>query len=186
MKKLYWMVVLLVLGLGSQAAMATKLYKWVDEFGNVTYRDTPPTENTGQYEEKYINGGTTSGGPSEATEDAVQAAPVVLYVTSNCSACDAASSYMRSRGVPFQQINVEGNGEKQQELKAKAGELSVPTILVGEKVMRGYVQSLLEGELDAAGYPKSADGESATPQEPEADLAPDQPEPPEEANPVVE
>jgi hypothetical protein len=26
--------------------------------------------------------------------------------------------------------------------------------MVGSKVMKGYMESLLEGELDAAGYPK--------------------------------
>jgi hypothetical protein len=36
----------------------------------------------------------------------------------------------------------------------KIGELSVPTITVGSKVMQGYVESLLAGELDQAGYPK--------------------------------
>ena len=40
-----------------------------------------------------------------------------------------------------------------EELKKKAGSLSVPTILVGEKVMQGFLESLLAGELDAAGYP---------------------------------
>jgi hypothetical protein len=48
---------------------------------------------------------------------------------------------------------VEGNRVLIEELKKKAGSLSVPTILVGEKVMQGLLESLLAGELDAAGYP---------------------------------
>jgi hypothetical protein len=46
----------------------------------------------------------------------------------------------------------------------KIGELSVPTITVGSKVMQGYVESLLAGELDQAGYPKP----EATPETAEA------------------
>ena len=36
---------------------------------------------------------------------------------------------------------------------AELSGLSVPTILVGAKVMNGYLESLLAGELDQAGYP---------------------------------
>lgn len=163
MKKIFWIVVLLGLAVGMQPAGAAKLYKWVDEFGNVTYRDTPPTEVDGEVEEKIISGGSSVDSASEATDAAAQRTPVVLYSTPSCSACDSARAYMKSRGVPFQDKNVLDNSDLQQELKAKSGEISVPTILVGEKVMRGYVQSLLEDELTAAGYPKP--GEDTAPEE---------------------
>jgi len=153
MKKLYF-VIAMVLLVGIQPAFATKLYKWVDEYGNVTYKDTPPTDENIKYKEEDINGGSASGG--SAADEAAEKFPVVLYSTPSCSACNSARAYLQSRGIPFQDKDVEGNGELQQELKKKAGEVSVPTILIGSKVMRGYVQSLLEGELDAAGYPKEA------------------------------
>jgi len=155
MKKHLWIFALVMIGLGLQGANAAKLYKWVDEYGNVTYRDTPPTEEGTHYEEKNISGGAAGEGASDAMSAAAEAAPVVVYRTPSCSPCDSVAAYLNSRGVPFEEKNVEGNGELQQELKAKAGQISVPTILVGEKVMKGYMQSLLEGELDAAGYPKA-------------------------------
>lgn len=130
---------------------AATLYKWTDESGNVTYRDMPPPEGI-EYQEKHISGGR--GTEAADSSPAADAAPVTIYTTPTCSACDSVRSHLQKRGVPFEEKNVEGNGELQQELKAKAGELSVPTILVGSKVMRGYVQSLLDGELDSAGYPK--------------------------------
>lgn len=151
MKKFYFVLAMALL-LGAQPVMATKLYKWVDEYGNVTYKDSPPTDESIKYKEEDISGGTTSAG--SGADDAAEKNPVVLYSTPSCSACNSARAYLQSRGIPFQDKNVEGNGELQQELKQKAGEISVPTILIGSKVMRGYVQSLLEGELDAAGYPK--------------------------------
>jgi len=166
MTKIFWIITVLILAVGIQPVNAAKLYKWVDEFGNVTYRDTPPIEADGEVEEKIISGGRSVDGASEATDAAVQRAPVVLYSTPSCSACESARAYMKSRGVPFQDKNVQDNGELQQELKAKAGEISVPTILVGEKVMRGYVQSLLEDELTTAGYPKA--GEDTAPTEEQA------------------
>jgi len=152
MKKYFW-VIALVLLVGAQPAFATKLYKWVDEFGNVTYKDTPPTDESIKYKERDISGGNSVDG--SAADEAAEKFPVVMYSTPSCSPCNAAKAYLQSRGVPFQDKNVEGNGELQQELKKKAGEISVPTILIGGKVMKGYVQSLLAGELDAAGYPKA-------------------------------
>jgi glutaredoxin len=154
MKRFYWIVVMALL-VGAQPALATKLYKWVDEYGNVTYKDTPPADESINYKEENISGGNGFGG--SAADEAAEKFPVVLYSTPDCNACNSARSYLQSRGVPFQDKNVQGNGELQQELKKKAGEVSVPTILIGKKVMRGYVQSLLEGELDAAGYPKAGE-----------------------------
>jgi len=154
MRKFY-IVMAMVLLVGAQPAFATKLYKWVDEYGNVTYRDTPPSDENIKYKEEDISGGSASGG--SAADEAAEKNPIVLYSTPSCSACNSARAYLQSRGIPFEDKNVEGNGELQQELKKKAGEISVPTILIGSKVMRGYVQSLLEGELDAAGYPKEAE-----------------------------
>ena len=151
MKRIYFVIAMALL-LGAQPAMATKLYKWVDEYGNVTYKDTPPVDESIKYKEEDISGGNSSGG--SAADEAAEKYPVVLYSTPSCSACNSARAYLQSRGIPFQDKNVEGDGKLQQELKQKAGEISVPTILIGSKVMRGYVQSLLEGELDAAGYPK--------------------------------
>jgi glutaredoxin len=71
-----------------------------------------------------------------------------------CGSCDLARLYLEKRKVPFTEKNLDNNPETQQELKKKSGSLSAPTITIGEKVMNGYLESLLEGELDAAGYPK--------------------------------
>ena len=76
-----------------------------------------------------------------------------MYAVPKCLSCDMARTYLQRRKVPFTEKNVEGNRVLIEELKRKAGLLSVPTILVGEKVMQGFLESLLAGELDAAGYP---------------------------------
>ena len=173
MKRIYFVLAMALL-LGAQPAMATKLYKWVDEYGNVTYKDTPPVDESIKYKEEDISGGNSSGG--SAADEAAEKYPVVLYSTPSCSACNSARAYLQSRGIPFQDKNVEGDGKLQQELKQKAGEISVPTILIGSKVMRGYVQSLLEGELDAAGYPKEG-GASTSDQANPGDQSTDEQQP---------
>lgn len=153
MKKICWIVALIMFGLGMQTAVAAKLYKWVDEFGNVTYRDTPPLEEGAEYQVQDFGAREREEGSPEM-EAAAEKSPVVLYSTPQCKPCVGARNFLNARGIPFEEKDVSTSTRIQAELKQKAGELSVPTILVGEKVMRGYVESLLDGELDAAGYPK--------------------------------
>ena len=78
----------------------------------------------------------------------------MLYSVPACGSCDVARLYLQKRKIPFTEQNLENNPELQQTLKKKIGSVSVPTIMIGEKIMKGYVESVLEGELDGAGYPK--------------------------------
>ena len=150
------LIVLLLTGLIATPALAGKLYKWVDERGNISYQDRPPPEGRGQVEEKTMRGGVGSSSGNPAAAEAAAKSPVTLYMVPKCSPCDNARIYLRGRGVPFSEINVsEKNPKAQDEMRKKIGELSVPTITVGAKVMQGYVESLLNGELDQAGYPKA-------------------------------
>ena len=131
---------------------AEKLYKWIGKDGKVSYQDKPPPEDSGVVQERNLSGNriTSDVGPSEAA----QKFPVTLYSTTKCSPCDQARAYLKKRKVPFGEKNVSNNPSLQKEMIEKIGELSVPTIMVGSKVMKGYIESLLEGELDQAGYPK--------------------------------
>lgn len=154
-------VAVLVTALAISPAFAGKLYKWVDEAGNISYQDRPPPEGQGHVEERDVRGSRAASG-DPAADDAGAKAPVTLYMVPGCSSCDAARAHLKQRGVPFNEINVSaGNVDAQQEMKKKFGELSVPTITIGTKVMKGFMASLLDGELDAAGYPKpqSPEGE---------------------------
>jgi glutaredoxin len=139
-----------------------KLYKWVDREGNVTYHDQPPPAGSGyRVEEKPI---ATGEKPKKINPNAKVAEkfPVILYSALKCESCDLARTYLEKRKIPFTEKNVESDLKLQEELKKKIGALSVPTILVGEKVMRGYLESLLEGELDAVGYAKLETPETST------------------------
>jgi glutaredoxin len=168
MRKL-WVAVALVLAVAG-GAHAGKLYKWVDKDGNVSYHDRPPP-NGGDYrvEERSLRGVGAIEKPGEL-EAIVEKNPVVLYAIPVCGGCDQARAYLQKRQVPFKEINLETDAKTQQEIKKKLGSLSAPTITVGEKIMKGYVESLLEGELDSAGYPKTPGPDQET--RPTGGLAP--------------
>jgi glutaredoxin len=145
------------------AAQAQKLYKWVDKDGRVSYHDQPPPTDGYRVEEKTLRGGRVS---IPANQAVAAKSPVVMYMTPRCTSCDAARAYLKKRGVPFSEKNVQNDRPLQEELmKQTGGELAVPTILVGKKVMRGFMESLLEGELDEAGYAKLEE----TPSEPSSE-----------------
>lgn len=152
-------IVLLVAGLlyGAMvlpSAHAVKLYKWVDKDGRVSYQDRPPPEEGQRVESRDFKVGNTPRPSGDQGASAAEQYPVVLYTAPQCTACDLARAYLDRRKVPFTDKNVSASPEALQELREKSGALTVPTIAVGPKVMRGYLESLLSGELDAAGYPK--------------------------------
>jgi glutaredoxin len=141
-------------------AHAQRMYRWVDKDGNVSYQDhPPPSEASQRIEERSMRVPRDSAGAASA-DDPASRAPVVLYSVPKCSGCDAARAHLQRRNVPFSEKNVESDAKLQSELTKRSGALSVPTVTVGEKVMKGYVDTLLDGELDSAGYPKA---EAATP-----------------------
>jgi glutaredoxin len=136
-------------------AAAERLYKWVDPSGNVTYQDRPPPPGMGGRVEEKILRDKAGGGDDPSLSAIAAKTPVTLYVTTKCAPCDLARAYLKGRKVPYTEIDVsEKNPDAQKAMREKVGELAVPTILVGTKVMKGYMESLLEGELDQAGYPK--------------------------------
>jgi glutaredoxin len=144
------------------AAAAAGAYKWVDENGKIHYSDAPPPDNARMVEETNVPvRPVTDQGPD--VSQIAAAHPVALYVIPDCQTCDLVREYLTRRGVPFAETNVENDPQAQAAMKERVGALAVPTIIVGEKVMKGYVESLLEGELDAAGYPKTATAPATAP-----------------------
>jgi len=151
------------LALGSVAGHAAdKTYRWVDQGGKVHYTDGPPPDTASDVEEKKFAGPASPAQGGDAAE-AAKNNPVVLYSVPDCTACDSARAHLKKRGIPFTESNVEGNREAQEEMKKRVGALAVPTVMVGTKIMKGYLASLLDGELDAAGYPKAAPATAVAP-----------------------
>jgi glutaredoxin len=152
MGRSYAFLVMVLAVAGLSAAQAASLYKWVDSQGRVSYHDKPPPEGTDyRVEEKTLRSGENTTYQQAQPDKNI---PVILYSAPKCASCDLVRIYLDKRKVPYTEKNVETDIKFQEELKEKSGSVSVPTITVGEKVMKGYLESLLEGELDAAGYQK--------------------------------
>ena len=139
------------------AAAQQQLWRWTDETGRTHITDTPPPPNAKNVQKR--------GGPKESAEAAAAANepfalqiarkdfPVTLYSTPGCEACGEARKLLNARGIPFKEVLV--NDEKSLEvLKAAVGSTSVPAIIVGSTVQKGFEEATYHRLLDAAGYPK--------------------------------
>jgi len=137
-------------------AVSQNLYKWVDEYGNVTYQDTPPP-NSVEYEEQDFADPATEpapgGGVGQQLNDAIERNPVTLYSIPQCDACDLVRLFLENHSVPFAEKDIQGNLSSQQELQSVSGQLTVPTILVGSDVVDGYSRSGIRKALTDNGYP---------------------------------
>lgn len=149
--------VLLCVAMAVPLAHGVRLYKWVDKDGHVSYHDLPPPSKEGDRVESrdFKIGGVGSTASTGSSDKASEQFPVILYTAPQCGSCDLARAYLGKRKVPFTDLDVAKDTKLQKELLEKTGTLTVPTIMVGSKVMKGYMESLLAGELDAAGYPKT-------------------------------
>lgn len=135
-------------------ASAAKLYKWVDEYGNVSYQDSPPPEEV-EYEEKALRGAATEGGGDYGAlmTAASDSAPITLYSVAACDSCDLIRLHLDKQGVPYAEKDAAEDIAVQEELKEKTGALQVPTLSVGDNVLTGYSKSSIDQALVDAGYP---------------------------------
>lgn len=134
---------------------AAQLYRWIDEKGNVEWRDTPPPATAKKVEQRTINVGAVP--ESELPYSVKQAAknfPVTLWATDCGEICDRARAHLNRRGVPYTENNPQSDFEAFK--KVSGGGTEVPLLFVGNSRLKGYLESEWDSALDIAGYPKTA------------------------------
>lgn len=77
--------------------------------------------------------------------------PVQVYTWSNCPYCVRAKDLLSRKGVPFEEINLDGKDQELADLRARTGFRTVPQIFIAGKMIGGF-QDLAQldsrGELD--------------------------------------
>jgi hypothetical protein len=132
---------------------AAQLYRWVDEKGNVEWRDTPPPANAKKVETRTVGSNTieTSNMPY-SLQQAIKKNPVTLWVFDCGAPCDDAKTHLTRRAIPYTERDVRKNVD---ELKKLTGSTEAPVLFVGATQLKGYNASAWDTALDDAGYPKS-------------------------------
>lgn len=137
-----------ILALALQGTAGAAIYRWVDENGVISFRDTPPPENPEKAEIIEVaplpsNGTPPAGaGGAAAVDRPGRAAPKVeLYVTSWCPYCKKAEAFFRSQGIPFTVYDVEKDSRaarRKNELDSRNG---VPFAVINGQKIHGYSEA---------------------------------------------
>ena len=138
----------------SGAAFAAQLYRWVDDKGNVEWRDTPPPSTAKKIEQRKMGGGTVPAAELPySVQQAVRNFPVTLWITDCGEACTRARAHLARRGVPHTEKDPRSDFEN---FKKATGGTEVPVVFIGGTRLKGYLESDWDAALDRAGYPSTA------------------------------
>ncbi len=74
---------------------------------------------------------------------------ITIYSTPTCHYCKLAKEYMTANNIPYTEHNVAADLAKRQEMVDKSGQLGVPVIDIGGKVIVGFDQEEFEAILKA-------------------------------------
>ena len=72
---------------------------------------------------------------------------VLLFSTSTCSWCRRAKRYLKERGVPFKEIDIERDADAGRDIVRKTGQRGVPVIRIGSRWIVGFDKEQIDNEL---------------------------------------
>src|SRR5215510_12801702 len=148
------LIPVVLLSVATGAFAASQLYRWVDEKGNVEYRDTPPPQSAKKVEERRVVTSTIeTSAPSYAVQQAAKNFPVTLWAYDCGDPCTNARAHLARRGVPYTEKGPKPDLKAFEKLTGGNG---VPVLFVGSTRLTGYLASQWDSALDSAGYPTSA------------------------------
>jgi len=74
---------------------------------------------------------------------------VIVYSTKTCPYCVMAKNYLRGKGVPYEDVDVGADRDKAREMVAKSGQMGVPVLDVGGRVILGFDREAIDAALSA-------------------------------------
>jgi len=127
-----------------QSVVGVSVSQCEDEQGNKTFQASCPPGTTEVTKKNY----NTSTPVANTT-----ARPVLtLYTIPDCDTCEQLREFLSIRELQVTEKNVADDVNLQNELKDLAGELQVPVLLVGSKVLTGYNRTALLQALTESGH----------------------------------
>ena len=72
---------------------------------------------------------------------------VIVYSTPTCGYCKMAKAWLKEHKIAFKDINVAEDEDARNEMIEKSGEIGVPQIEIGNKIIVGFDKEALEKEL---------------------------------------
>jgi len=72
---------------------------------------------------------------------------VKVYSTPTCPWCHKAKEYFKSKKIAFQDFDVSSDEKARNEMVDKSGQMGVPVIIIGDKVIVGFDQGAIDKAL---------------------------------------
>lgn len=72
---------------------------------------------------------------------------VIIYSTPTCHFCHLAKDFFNEKGVAFEEKDVMTDLAARQEMMTKSGQMGVPVIDIEGKIIVGFDQPTIAGEL---------------------------------------
>lgn len=73
---------------------------------------------------------------------------IKIYSTPTCPYCKLAKDFLKSKNIVFQDIDVSADPQAVNEMIEKSGQMGVPVIEIGDKIIIGFNQLKLEEALN--------------------------------------
>lgn len=73
--------------------------------------------------------------------------PITVYTRTTCAPCKMLKRFLQSKGIDYNEINVDENQEAYGKIIQQTGLSMVPVTVVGEKIIPGLNLPLLSKEL---------------------------------------
>lgn len=112
------------------AVAETKLYKWVDSEGRISYQGKPPPKNS-----KILSEETLVNSKSSSNGEEINSSSIDVYVTADCPSCDTTIGWLKSWDVPHQVKSIEDFREIQTILIEQTNGVRVPSLFIGDQLI---------------------------------------------------
>lgn len=132
----------LLVWLGFMHDAGAEVYRWTDAAGKVHYGSRIPAAAS---DAEPLRSGRVSVVGGGAGEGAIvgESAKVRMFTTQWCGYCKKARNYLRKRGTPFEDLDIEHSHSAKLEYDRLGGH-GVPVILVGRQRMNGFDEEEME------------------------------------------
>lgn len=65
-------------------------------------------------------------------------AKIQIYTQTYCPYCTRAKTYLKGKGLDFEEINLDGKEDELESLKNRTGHRTIPQIFIDDKFIGGY------------------------------------------------
>jgi len=127
---------------------ASRLYKWVDENGNISYQDSPPPKDVNVLDSDVLKESKVGNQPVKEVSRAALpepvldgSTPVLVYTADNCKPCQSVVLFLTQKQVPFIERDIRSDRNARSRLSKLSKQISVPTLFIGEQVVQGPARS---------------------------------------------